>query len=436
MRSLVLLLIFSGLLLGKELTLQEAIELATKNNHLIKAAKRDVKAQELELRAIKGAIYPRIKIEENYTRTDIPAYAFMSKLNQERISIQDFDPSRLNNPKGINNFETKATIEIPIWLGGKLQSARRIGEYEYKAVSLDANRKEEEVIRDIYKAYVDASFAKEAIKVSEQVLKDAKEKLKLAEQMHKVGTALLADVLRGQVYVSKAQENLEKSIRGYEVAKKALEVLIGTPLGTFEVQPLEVCPSINIDYVKEKAYQRSDIKALEERIKALREAYRLALSDNLPQVYAFGQYVLNSKDAPLGSDGKGYMVGLSVSWTFDTGLSTLRKAEANLERKAGLEERLKLLKNLALLEVERAYAEYKNSLEMLKSAEDRIRASQEALRIMELRYKNGLARMVDVLDVQTELDKARLEKIEALRLCKKAYIDVLFSAGLTQEVIK
>ena len=436
MRVFTLLLIFVGLLFGKEITLQEAIKLAIENNRLIKAAKRDVKAQELELRSIKGAIYPRIKIEENFTRTDIPAYAFMSKLNQERIGMQDFDPSRLNNPKDINNFETKATIEIPIWLGGKLQSAIRIGEYEYKAVNFESSRKEEEVIRDIYKAYVDASFAREAIRVSEQVLEDAKENLRLAEQMHKVGIALLADVLRVQVYVSKAKEKLEKSIRGYEVAKKALEVLIGLPLGSFDVTPLDTCPAVEIEPIKEKAYQRSDIKALEERIKAVNEAYRLTLSDNLPQVYAFGQYLLNSKNTPFGSDGKGYMMGFSVSWTFDTGLSTLRKAEANLERKAGLEDRLKLLKDMALLDTEKAYAEYKNSLDMLRSAEDRIKASQEALRIMELRYKNGLARMVDVLDVQTELDKARLEKIEAIRACKKAYIDVLFSAGLTQEVIK
>lgn len=434
MKRLFLLFIFTSLLAAKELSLQEAIDLAIQNNYFIKAAKRDVKAQELELKSIKGTAYPRIKIEETFTRTNLPVYAFMNKLNQEKVGLQDFDPSRLNNPKAINNFETKLSIEVPIWLGGKIQSAKRIGEYEYKAVSLEAKRKEEEVIRQVYHAYVDAAFSKEYIRVSQQMLEDAKEHLRLAEQMQKVGVALFADVLRAKVYVSKAQENLEKAYRAYSLAKKELEVLVGTSLGEFQVKNLEACPNIKIDTLKEMVYQRADIKALEERIKASQEAYRLTLSENLPQIFAFGQYFLNSKDYPFGSDGKGYLVGFSVSWTFDIGFSTLRKAEASLERKAGLEERLKLLKDMALLDVEKAYAEYENSKDMLRSAEDRIEASKEVLRVMELRYKNGLARMVDILDVQTELDKARLEKIEAIRACQKAYIDLLFSAGLAQEV--
>ncbi|MEJ7554241.1 MAG: TolC family protein, partial [Aquificaceae bacterium] len=395
---------------------------------------RDIKAQELELKAAKGALFPRIKVEETFTRTDVPAYAFMSKLNQERITMQDFDPARLNSPKAISNFETKFTLEVPIWLGGKVQSAQRMSEYEYRAVSLEAERRKEEVIRQVYNAYMDAVLAKESIKVAEQAVKDAMEHLRLAEQMHKVGLALLSDVLRAKVYLSKAEENLQKAIRGYQTAKKGLELVVGVPLGDFEVQEVAHCPQIDINHLREKVQSRKDIKALEERLKMLEEAYRFTLSDNLPQVFAFTQYFLNSKDHPFGADGKGYLAGVSVSWTFDTGLTTLRRAQANLERRASLQERLKLLRDSALFDLNRSYAEYENALDMLRSAEDRIRASQEVLRIMELRYRNGLARMVDILDAQTELDKARLERVQAINACHKAYMEVLYSAGYVEEV--
>ncbi|MFN3870145.1 MAG: TolC family protein [Aquificaceae bacterium] len=436
MRSLVILLILVGGLFAKELSLKEVIDFALKNSPMVKSAQRDVKAQELELKAARGALLPRFKVEETFTRTDVPAYAFMSKLNQERISMQDFDPARLNNPKAINNFETKFTLEVPIWMGGKIQSAQRMAEYEYRATNLDAKRKEEEVIRQVYHAYMDAIFAKESIKVAEQALKDAKEHLRLAEQMHKVGIALMSDVLRAQVYVSKAQENLEKAHRGYALAKKGIEVLVGVPLGDFDVVDMASCPEIRLQDVREKALQRKDIKAMEERLKALREMYNYTLSDNLPQVFAFAQYFLNSKNYPFGADGKGYLAGISLSWTFDTGLTTLRRAQANLERRASLEERLKLMKDMALFDVDKAYADYENAIDMLRSSEDRIRASQEVLRVMEIRYRNGLARMVDILDAQTELDKARLERIEAIRACQKAYVEILFSAGITEEVLR
>lgn len=436
MRTVLFLLLFLNAVFAKELSLKEAIELALKNNPLIRSSQRDIKAQELELKAARGALFPRIKLEETFTRTDLPAYAFMSRLNQERVSMQDFDPARLNNPSAIDNFETKLTLEVPIWLGGKVQSAQKIASYEYRAVSLEAKRREEEVIRQVYQAYVDAVLAKESIKVARQAVEDAKEHLRLAEQMHRAGVALLSDVLRARVYLSKAEENLEKAIRGYQVAKKGLEVAVGTALGDFEVQTMEGCPEINPERLKEGARVRSDIKALEERAKALEEAYRYTLSDNLPQVFAFAQYALNSKDHPFGADGKGYMVGIGLSWTFDTGLTTLRRAQANLERKASLEERLKLLKSSAVFDVERAVADYQNAMDMLRSAEERIKASQEVLRVMQVRYRNGLARMVDVLDAQTELDRARLERVQALNACHKAYIDALYGAGLAQEVKK
>lgn len=434
MRIAVLLITLLSLALARELELREAIELAIRNNYLIKSAQRDIKAQELELKAARGAFFPRIKVEETFTRTDMPAYAFMSKLNQERITMQDFDPARLNNPKAINNFETRFTLEVPIWLGGKVQSAQKMAEYEYRAVSLEAERRKEEVIRQVYNAYMDAVLAKESIKVAEQAVKDAMEHLRLAEQMHKVGLALLSDVLRAKVYLSKAEENLQKAIRGYQTAKKGLELVVGVPLGDFEVQEISHCPQIDINYLREKVQNRKDIKALEERLKMLEEAYRFTLSDNLPQVFAFAQYFLNSKDHPFGADGKGYLAGVSVSWTFDTGLTTLRRAQANLERRASLQERLKLLRDSALFDLNRSYAEYENALDMLRSAEDRIRASQEVLRIMELRYRNGLARMVDILDAQTELDKARLERVQAINACHKAYMEVLYSAGYVEEV--
>ncbi|MCX8060288.1 MAG: TolC family protein, partial [Aquificaceae bacterium] len=195
-------------------------------------------------------------------------------------------------------------------------------------------------------------------------------------------------------------------------------------------------PSVNFKGLAERALQRKDLRALEERIKVLQESYRLVLSDTLPQVFAFAQYVLNSRDYPLGAQGSGYLLGVSLSWSFETGFSTLRRAQANLERKAGLEERLKLLRDSAVFEVERAYADYEKSMLTLRSAQDRIKASQEVLRVVEVRYRNGLARMVDLLDAQVELDRARFEKVQAVNACHKAYAELLFNAGLTQEVLK
>ncbi|MCS7262716.1 MAG: TolC family protein [Aquificaceae bacterium] len=436
MRTWLLALLSFCVVFGRELTLRESMELALKNSPLIRSAQREAKAQELQVRAARGALFPKVKLEENFTLGDVPAYAFVSKLNQERVSQQDFNPLKLNSPSSVSNFETKLTLEVPLWLGGRVQSSRKIAEHQHRASLLEAERRQEEVLKQVYQAYAEAATAKRALQVSRQAVEEAREHYRLAEQMHRAGVALLSDVLRAKVHLSKAEEHLERAKKDYQIAKRGLELAVGTALGEFEVVDLGECPSVNFKGLAERALQRKDLRALEERIKVLQESYRLVLSDTLPQVFAFAQYVLNSRDYPLGAQGSGYLLGVSLSWSFETGFSTLRRAQANLERKAGLEERLKLLRDSAVFEVERAYADYEKSMLTLRSAQDRIKASQEVLRVVEVRYRNGLARMVDLLDAQVELDRARFEKVQAVNACHKAYAELLFNAGLTQEVLK
>lgn len=427
---------FPVLLFARELSISEVLEIALRENPLIRSAHSQVKAQEHELRAVKGAYYPRIKVEEFFTRTNIPAHSFSLKLNQERIMSEDFDPQRLNNPKSISNFETRITFEVPIWLGGKLQSARKMAEFELKAVSLESLRKREEVIRNVYLAYMEAVLARNVVEVSKQILEEARERHRITEELYRTGIVLLSDVHRAKVYLSKAQEELDRALRFYELSKRGLEVAVGRSLGAFEVQAIDICPVLKPEDLREKVINRVDLKALDERVKSLKEAYRYVLSENLPQISAYVQYSINAKNLPFGNDGGGYLFGINFSWSFDLGLSTLRKAQANLERMGSLKEYLRFATEQAKFEFERAHSEYLNALDMLKSSEERIKASKEVLRVMELRYKTGLARMIDVLDAQTELDRARLEKVQAIFLCHKAYINLLFSAGLTEEVRK
>ncbi|PMP62998.1 MAG: TolC family protein, partial [Caldimicrobium thiodismutans] len=54
-------------------------------------------------------------------------------------------------------------------------------------------------------------------------------------------------------------------------------------------------------------------------------------------------------------------------------------------------------------------------------------------KIMKARYQNGLVRMLDLLDAQTQLDQARFGRIEALKEVYEAYAELLFASGLIKE---
>jgi len=421
-------------LYGKELTLKELMELTLRNNPELKAYQAEVQAVKLQKEAAFGALFPRLKLEEYFYKSDIPAQVFTFKLNQEEFKAQDFEIKRLNHPAARKDFETRFTLELPIWLGGKIQAALKASEHHLRAMESLYGRKEEEVLFQVYQAYLWAVLSKESIKVSESSILEAKESLRIAKARYEAGTALLSDVKRAEVYLAKAEESLVQSKNYYHLAKKRLELLASTPLGDFEVAELAVRPEVNPESLKSLAFsKRGDLKALLEEVQTKKFSYKEVLSENLPQLSAFASYALHDKDNPFGGDGRGYLIGLGLTWKFDLGLTTLKKAQSELKQAQALEERFRYLKENILFEIDKAYVDYLNALEKLKSAEARVSASEEVLRIMRTRYMNGLVRMLDLLDAQTQLDQARFERIQALKEVHEAYAGLLYAGGVLKE---
>jgi len=372
---LVMLLLMISLSHGDELDIKKAVEDALRNSLELESSRFELRARERERRAARGQLFPTLSAESSFSRTDIPAYVLLTEMNQGRIEPQDF--LRLTDPPAVSGFETRLTLHIPLWMGGSLRYR------EKAAASMEASerethrRKREEVIFKTYRAFLKASLARSAVKLSESNLKDAREHLRVARSLYESGMALLSDVLRAQVSVRKAEEELEKARNNYILAIKALSLVTNTDYEGVDVRILSDCPSLSF-----------------EELKALRWNYRAALGESLPHLSAFASYALYDRDTPFGSDGRGYMVGLRVGVNFSTGLSTVEKALAYREREHALMTRLKLMRKRVLFEIEKARTEYENAVRSLRSAESRLRSARETLRIVKSRYRNGLARMV------------------------------------------
>ena len=433
----IILTLLLGMSFAQELELKEVIRDTLENNLEIKALKNELKSSEYEYKATRGHLFPNIKLEETFTRTDVPAYVLFTKLNQESITPTDFTPSNLNNPSAVNNFETKLSIELPIWMGGKLRAYKRAKEYMKKATRSSIERKKEEVVFNAYRTFMGASLARSAISVAEKNLEDAREHLRIAKKLHKVGMALLSDVLRAEVFVKRAEEKLTESKNKYEVAMSALELLANKEYEGYSVPELNSCPNLSYEELREEAIaKRKDLIAVSERIKVLKESYKAQIGDNLPQVSAFASYSLYDEDKPFGSSGSGYMVGLNISFKFNTGLSSIYKARSLKEKERAVTKRLEFLKKAIEFSLKKAYSEYKTSLSSLNSAKARLESAKEVVRILEKRYESGLARMVDLLDAQTQLENARFDYIKALYACNLSYGKALLEAGVIKEVLQ
>ena len=141
--------------------------------------------------------------------------------------------------------------------------------------------------------------------------------------------------------------------------------------------------------------------------------YHVSYVNSRQYLNAFANYQLNdSKLAGFGANA--YVAGLQLSWNLFKGNQTRNKvATQTLERNKMVEELAKQKDegNIELRKTQRALADAKFKIEQQTSA---VELADEALRILQNRYKQGLVNTTDVLTAQTQLLQQKLTYQQAV----------------------
>jgi outer membrane protein TolC len=119
---------------------------------------------------------------------------------------------------------------------------------------------------------------------------------------------------------------------------------------------------------------------------------------------------------------------VNVGWPiFDGGRTDAETAEAVANRRAA-EARLSEFDTQVALELRQRLTEIETSRAALAAADDTIRAATEARRVVNERFAAGVATSTDVLDAQTDIVRAGLDRTQAIAALRTA------QAGLDRAV--
>lgn len=88
-------------------------QLSTKNRE-IKIAEHEFLSARADHRRTNSVFLPQVELSYTAITTTNPLMAFGSKLNQEILTIQDFNPQLLNDPDRTDNFATEISINQPL----------------------------------------------------------------------------------------------------------------------------------------------------------------------------------------------------------------------------------------------------------------------------------------------------------------------------------
>jgi outer membrane protein TolC len=408
----------SSIIYGIEkLTLKDAIEIAIKESPLLKSEDSAVKESKGKISQAKSNLFPKVNIREIYTGSNNPVTVFSNKLNQESFGKRDFGLDRLNYPNYFNNFNTSFSMDYSIYNGGRDKHYIKLAKINSSSIEKERERRKEKLIFRVIKSFNDIVIAKEKLKVAEESLKISREHLNLANNLYKEGFALKSDILLAEVHLSEVKEMLIKAKNELKFKKALLNKEMGIDQNReFFIENPSVFLEENYNINKMVSYalnNRHDLLSIKERIKAIEESINIAKSDYLPDIDLRIQYDLNDKNL-LGSKGNSWtVVGLLKINIFDGFLtrSAVREKRETLKRFISLK---KDMENSIELEVRRSILGIRDARERIKVTNTAIKKAKEGMRIIEKRYKAGLAKMIELLDSEVALSRAKFNSIEAL----------------------
>jgi outer membrane protein TolC len=400
---------------AEALSLGQAIEAALNQNASLAVSQARVGQAEAALRQAEAARWPNLGLAMSASRTNDPLSAFGAKLGQRSVTAADFVPAAINHPGDVDNFNTRLEVQVPIYTGGLLGSQIDQAQARSQAARLGDASTRQQVIQQVTLAYQGVHTARAYLKVAEQSTQAAEEALRVTERLHAEGIAIKSDLLSARVNLEEARLKLAEGRRLESGALDRLKTLIGRPLA----EPIEVgAEALPAALAGEEAALREQARAEHPELNALRherDAARAriaaARAGGRPQLSLMGRQEWNDKTA--GFDASSYTVAGVLSWRlFDAGVTG---AAVDQARAAELEAaaRLRQAEEGVVLQVADARRLALEAEARIAAREAAVAQAEEAQRLMQKRYENGIINLVELLAGQAQLDRARADRVAA-----------------------
>lgn len=413
-------------------TFMEAVQTALRNNHELKAFESATRAGGEAVGIARSHLQPRITFEERYLRTVNPGYAFMTKLNQERIEQRDFNPATLNHPEAINDFQTSFSLEQPLFTRKGLLGLE-MSKAEAAAKKEESLRKREAVVYQVAQAATSIQTLKSFVDAAQKGVEEARELVRITEVKHRSGLGQYSDTLRAATSLAESEQWQVSAEKNLNVAKRTLGLLLGMEDRAVILDALPDVPLRALNDHTQAALTRHDVKSEEIREENARQNIKLAEAGYFPYVGVGGSYQFNDPNRPLGGEANNWQVMAFLKWDlFDGTRREYERAKAKHEA-VGAQEQLSALKKSISFKVYEAYLTIGEARKNMELSQQALKTAEEGKRLVRVRYENGLYPLLDLLNAQSSLDQARAGCIAREGEYRLAVIRLSYESGMVMQ---
>lgn len=414
------------------LTFEQAYELMLVNNNALKASSEEVQVKKYERAAAIGHFFPKVGVGTSYFHFNEDAAL--------TVPMPVVGPQTLTLQKQ-NLWMAQAGVTWNVFTGGKILALNSAA----KAKLLGADEKHKQILDELTyelaKRYYGLKLALEVLEVRKQVYDGVKKHLDYAILMEKAGVIPKSERLHAQVAFSEAQRELNAANRDVSIIEEGLKTLIkdeNVSLDAVSINPssdlfLYNAPVNKVeDYKKATLQNNHQLGQINAKKEALKANYRSEVANYSPIVSLFAYDIFSQSN--LAHAVPRFAVGASANLMLFDGFTRENNIKAAKSMKKQVDfEILNAQNNLESLVVKQ-YQELYKYKEQYESTNATLEDAKEALRVVEIGFKEGINSSLAVTDAQMALSKVKLERLNSVYNHNLVLIDLLKTTGKTNEI--
>jgi outer membrane protein TolC len=389
---------------NRSLTLQETIDIALRNNREIQAAKLTVTKSQAGVSEAQAAQALQVGLSSTARAGGSP------------LLIGEVPRTGANTTTDIQGT-VEATYNI--LNSGRDASRVKAAQEQVNFDQLDLLRIEQKLRGDVLTAYYDLQEAGSSVIINKAAVTDATRSLSDAQLQEKAGVGTKFDILRAQVQLANANQDLTRSQGQQQISQKKIAQLLSVNDNT-EYQAADAVKELGSwDFSLEDSLivafkNRPELKQQLVRRSVSEQQEIIASAADSAQVNLFANYSLSkviNNTTPLQDQ---YSVGARLTWNFwDGGAAGARSSQEKINQEIA-ENQFTTIRNQIRFEIEQAYNNLSTNKKNIVTSTQALQQAEESLKLARLRFQAGVGTQTDVIQAQTELARARGNRITAI----------------------
>ncbi|MFN4284786.1 MAG: TolC family protein [Lacibacter sp.] len=417
--------LISVCLLGQQLSVEEAIQIAIEKNFNVVIEKQNKAAAALLNNWGQAGLWPVAGINAT---TSIASNNLTQKLVNGTVIERDGAILR--------NMNAGLAISWRIFDGMRMFATKRRLEELEQMGELNFRRQVNATVFDVISSYYQIVQLKQQRSALLETIRFFEERKQIAEDRYRIGTAPKTDLLQAQVDLNLQKANLMNIENSIQVAKTNFNNLLARKPDTpFEIKDI-ITPDADISFasILQKAETGNfDLLLAQSNLTVLLQTKREIIAQRLPTVTLNGNYNFSQSKNDAGftlfsrNTGPNGNIGIAIP-LFNGGnfVRQQKVADINIRNQ---QVQIDLIRNQVHTSLLNAYQNFRNALSLVQLEKENLELIRENNLIATERFKKLSITSLELRQVQLDFINSQTRYINALFLAKIAETEMKLLAG-------